>query len=186
MLSSLSIHRWNILLVPIELIGSAFITEKNYFQISPTKSPILKMKLFAASAALALLATMVQAVPTPADTVSRYFSIEVIFQGAANAEFTQSFPADGRLVTISMLNFLPISLRSFAVSIPTFNPLLSKFSSNLSPSLANPLSISHIISLGGGTCTFYGIDGSVTTTVGAQTVDVGPPQTQVRGECRAF
>lgn len=141
------------------------------------------MKLFAASAALALLATMVQAVPTPADTVARYFSIQVTFQGAANAEFTQSFPADGRLVTISMLHFLSISLRSFAIYPQS---TASYISSNLSPSLDNPLSISHIVSTGGGTCTFYGIDRSVTTTVGAQTVDVGPPQTQVRGACRAF
>lgn len=73
------------------------------------------MKFFAASAALALLATMVQAVPTPADTESRSFSVQVTFQGAANAEFTQSFPADGRNVAISMLHFLPISLRSFAI-----------------------------------------------------------------------
>jgi hypothetical protein len=51
---------------------------------------------------------------------------------------------------------------------------------------ANPLSISHIVSAGGATCTFHGIDGSVTTTVGTQTVDVGPPQTQISGSCSAF
>ncbi|KAL8796855.1 MAG: hypothetical protein Q9195_000938 [Heterodermia aff. obscurata] len=50
----------------------------------------------------------------------------------------------------------------------------------------NPLSVSHIKSLGGATCTFYGIDGSVTTVVGAQTVDVGPPQTQTSGSCLAL
>ena len=50
----------------------------------------------------------------------------------------------------------------------------------------NPLSVSHIESQGGATCTIIGIDGSVTTVVGATTVDVGPPQTQVSGTCRAL
>ncbi|MCJ1243526.1 hypothetical protein MMC30_000723 [Trapelia coarctata] len=52
--------------------------------------------------------------------------------------------------------------------------------------ITNPLSISHISSLGGATCAFYGIDGSHTILVGAQTVDVGPPQTQISGVCRSF
>ena len=51
---------------------------------------------------------------------------------------------------------------------------------------ANPLSISYIESAGGATCTFFGIDGSQTTVVGAQTVPVGPPQTQVSGSCLAL
>jgi hypothetical protein len=50
--------------------------------------------------------------------------------------------------------------------------------------LANPLSISHIASSTNGvSCTFHGIDNSDTTVNGAQTVDVGPPQTQVHGSC---
>jgi len=52
--------------------------------------------------------------------------------------------------------------------------------------ITNPLSISHINSQGGATCVFNGIDGSVTEVVGAQTVDVGPPQTQISGSCEAF
>jgi len=47
----------------------------------------------------------------------------------------------------------------------------------------NPLSVSHITSLGGATCGFTGAEGSETTVVGAQTVDVGPPQPQVSGSC---
>ncbi|KAL8909402.1 MAG: hypothetical protein Q9207_000237 [Kuettlingeria erythrocarpa] len=47
----------------------------------------------------------------------------------------------------------------------------------------NPLSISHIQVLGGATCTFTGIDGSVTTVTGDSTVDVGRPQTQIQGTC---
>ncbi|KAH8743360.1 hypothetical protein BGZ57DRAFT_349759 [Hyaloscypha finlandica] len=50
----------------------------------------------------------------------------------------------------------------------------------------NPLSISHIHSEGGATCSFDGIDGGHTVVVGRQTVDVGPPQTQISGSCLAF
>ena len=42
------------------------------------------------------------------------------------------------------------------------------------------------MSEGGATCGFLGIDGSQTTVVGAQTVDVGPPQTQISGSCLAL
>ena len=51
----------------------------------------------------------------------------------------------------------------------------------------NPLSVSHIISDDTRTClcTLNGIDGSVTTTFGNETVDVGPPQAQVSGNCGA-
>jgi hypothetical protein len=45
------------------------------------------------------------------------------------------------------------------------------------------LSFSSITSAGGAECTFYGIDGSVTEVDGAETVDIGPPQTQVSGTC---
>ena len=50
--------------------------------------------------------------------------------------------------------------------------------------VANPLSISHVVSSTNGVdCTFHGIDNSVTTVNGAESVDVGPPQTQVSGSC---
>ncbi|KAE8308640.1 hypothetical protein BDV41DRAFT_487741 [Aspergillus transmontanensis] len=50
--------------------------------------------------------------------------------------------------------------------------------------ISNPLSISHIESHRPGvSCTFNGIDNSVTTVSGVQTVDVGPPQTQISGTC---
>ncbi|PYH44311.1 uncharacterized protein BP01DRAFT_86823 [Aspergillus saccharolyticus JOP 1030-1] len=78
-------------------------------------------------------------------------SVAITFQGAANAQFTQSFPLDGTSTVIT-----------------------------------NPLSISHIVSSTGNVrCTFNGIDHSVTTVSGVQTVDVGPPQTQVNGACTA-
>ncbi|KAJ5928451.1 hypothetical protein N7466_007407 [Penicillium verhagenii] len=79
-------------------------------------------------------------------------SVEVVFIGAANAEFTQSFPVNGQWTQIT-----------------------------------NVLSISHIqLDNAGFTCTFDGIDHSVTTVTGAELVDVGPPQTQVSGSCRAI
>ncbi|KAE8377144.1 hypothetical protein BDV26DRAFT_219770 [Aspergillus bertholletiae] len=73
----------------------------------------------------------------------------ITFVGAANAQFSQSFPLDGAETRIT-----------------------------------NPLSISHIeSSTPGVSCTFNGIDHSVTTVSGVQTVDVGPPQTQTSGSC---
>lgn len=49
---------------------------------------------------------------------------------------------------------------------------------------ANVLSISHIESKNAHvSCVFRGIDHSVTRVVGAELVDVGPPQTQVSGHC---
>ncbi|MCJ1344947.1 hypothetical protein MMC31_003152 [Peltigera leucophlebia] len=47
----------------------------------------------------------------------------------------------------------------------------------------NNLSVSSIRCGGGDTCTFHGIDGSVTIVVGTTPKDVGPPQTQVSGSC---
>ena len=55
--------------------------------------------------------------------------------------------------------------------------------------LANPLSVSHIFDTDTVECfcSFYGIDGSVTTlTLGADAADVGPPQTLVLGTCDSF
>ncbi|KAL4893900.1 hypothetical protein BDV59DRAFT_201220 [Aspergillus ambiguus] len=52
--------------------------------------------------------------------------------------------------------------------------------------LNNDLSISKISGSGGATCTFHGVDGSVTTVNGQETVDVGPPQTQTWGTCTAW
>ncbi|OJK00953.1 hypothetical protein ASPACDRAFT_42453 [Aspergillus aculeatus ATCC 16872] len=78
-------------------------------------------------------------------------SVTITFQGAADAQFSQSFPLDGT-----------------------------------STAITNPLSISHIVSSTGNVrCTFNGIDHSVTTVSGVQTIDVGPPQTQVNGACTA-
>ncbi|KAL9119967.1 MAG: hypothetical protein Q9187_003476 [Circinaria calcarea] len=49
--------------------------------------------------------------------------------------------------------------------------------------LNDPLSISHIVVNGHANCYFFGVDGSFTAVGPFQTVDVGPPQTQVSGYC---
>ncbi|KAF9887506.1 hypothetical protein FE257_010084 [Aspergillus nanangensis] len=48
------------------------------------------------------------------------------------------------------------------------------------------LSISHIKGAEGAVCTFHGVDGSTTVVSGSQTVDVGPPQTQIWGTCKSL
>lgn len=93
--------------------------------------------------------------------------VHVTFLGAANAQFTQSFPSNGESVKIGM-------------SIYIFRYKQTK----TLISIVNPLSISHIqTDTKGVTCVFNGIDHSVTTVIGTQLVDVGPPQTQVSGSC---
>ena len=141
------------------------------------------MKTFTISAALTLLAaTLVHAAPTPAavEVEARQFAAQITFQGATpEAQFTMSFPADGTVVAISKSCPSPSSGFYYSLSFTPLNIALTIIA-------ANPLSISHIKSAGGATCSFKGIDGSNTIVVGAQTVDVGPPQTQVSGSCRAF
>ncbi|KAJ5702154.1 hypothetical protein N7488_009702 [Penicillium malachiteum] len=96
---------------------------------------------------LSLLAALAET--SSASPVKRTSNVDITFIGAANAQFSQSFPTDGSSVHIS-----------------------------------NPLSISHIANGNGNVqCTFNGIDHSVTTVTGVQTVDVGPPQTQTSGSC---
>lgn len=154
------------------------------------------MKTFSICTAMAILAaTFSHAAPVELET--RQFFAQVTFQGAPPdvAFYTRSIPTDGSVFYLSTSTW-------FWFYIPLLFVFLFQHSSPLSlygqpaslknPFLPNilrlddPLSISHIKSLGGATCTFYGIDGSVTTVVGAQTVDVGPPQTQLRAVCRAL
>lgn len=124
------------------------------------------MKIFTTAAFFAFVATLTAAAPAPQG--SNGFEALITFQGAAGAQFTLSVPTDG--TTFSIGKF---SLPSQSVNCS-------------SEAVDNALSISHIVSEGGATCGFHGIDGSETTVVGAQTVDVGPPQTQVWGSCLAL
>ena len=97
----------------------------------------------------------------PFEAKARQFFTDVIFQGAPPeaAFFTQSFPVDGSLIIIG-------------ISTPQKTD--------------DPLSISHIEVVDGVYCIFYGIDGSTTVVQGPGVVDVGPPQTQVSGQCFYF
>ncbi|KAI4209332.1 MAG: hypothetical protein LQ351_007724 [Letrouitia transgressa] len=113
------------------------------------------MKFLAISAALLLAVSSASAAPVVED---RQFAAQITFYGAADAKYSLSIPADGRIVPIMDLIFQP----------------------------ANPLSVSKISSLGGATCSFKGVDGSNTIVVGAQIVDVGPPQTQISANCRTL
>ena len=133
----------------------------------------------------------------PLEVESRQFQVQVTFQGAPPevAYYTRSIPSDGSVYYLSkstcsstslpwsiLLSWAPIAIVSYAQ--PCFfkpeNPLPNLLYTD------DVLSISHIKSLGGATCAFYGIDGSKTIVVGAQTVDVGPPQTQISAVCQAF
>jgi hypothetical protein len=124
------------------------------------------MKTFSTAAFFAFVASLAAAAPTPQG--SSGFEALITFQGAAGAQFTLSFPTDSTTFAIG----------KFSLPSQSFN-----CSSGIA---GNALSISHIVSEGGATCSFHGIDGSETTVVGAQTVDVGPPQTQVWGSCLAL
>ncbi|KAJ5725628.1 uncharacterized protein N7483_006985 [Penicillium malachiteum] len=162
----------------------------------------------------------------------------ITFIGAADAEFSQSFPLDGTPTSISnVLSISHISSSSSDVEC-TFTgvdgssttvdgvkqvdvgppqtqvsgtchklPAQRRRSSDVKVtfigaadaefvqyfptdsrpiSISNVLSISHIeVDASGVTCTFDGIDNSVTTVTGPSTVDIGPPQTQVSGSCWA-
>ncbi|KAL8939087.1 MAG: hypothetical protein Q9211_002900 [Gyalolechia sp. 1 TL-2023] len=114
------------------------------------------MKAFTISAAVALLASLASAAPAPT-TPHR-------------APETRQFQAQ-----ITFFGADPDAF--FSLSVPTDG---SAFPIN------NPLSVSKIRSLGGATCGFTGVDGTRVVVVGAQTVDVGPPQAQISGSCLAF
>ena len=169
------------------------------------------MKAFTICTAVALFAL---AHAAPLEAKPRQFLTDVIFQGAPpeDAFFTQSFPVDGTVIIIGMFTFsscfllLPLltslpfpslptsfqvsasasaaypSARRQSPSSPFFHPELPSNPQNSD----DPLSISHIEVVDGVFCTFNGIDGSITVVQGPDTVDVGPPQTQVSGQCFDF
>ncbi|KAJ5295438.1 hypothetical protein PENANT_c001G08700 [Penicillium antarcticum] len=166
---------------------------------------------------------------------ARNDQVDITFIGAADAQFTRSFPSDGSVVSIGdPLSISHISSNTAGIQC-TFNgidhsvttvtgaelvdvgPPQTQLSGSCHPvgmkrrndnvhvsfigaadgkftqdfpinggwvQITDPLSISHIVSDQDGiTCTFNGIDHSVTTISGTQLVDVGPPQTQISGSC---
>ncbi|PYH88606.1 hypothetical protein BO71DRAFT_131851 [Aspergillus ellipticus CBS 707.79] len=85
----------------------------------------------------------------------------------------QSQPSGGEV----LITFVGAANAQFSQQFPT---------DGSETTISNALSISHIMSnTGGVSCTFHGVDNSVTDVSGAETVDVGPPQTQVSGSCTA-
>ncbi|KAG4425329.1 hypothetical protein IFR04_001479 [Cadophora malorum] len=102
-------------------------------------------------------------------TVTAILAIAASLVQAAPAQQTRQFEAQ--------LTFIGAADGSFTLAVPTDGTVFP---------ITNDLSVSKIASLGGATCAFDGVDGSHTVLVGAQTVDVGPPQVQVSGSCRAF
>jgi len=96
---------------------------------------------------------------------------------ALMATLTQAAPVVDRSSFEAQITFIGAAGAQFSLSVPTDSSIFYIY---------NPLSISHISSEGGATCSFEGIDGSHTIVVGAETVDVGPPQTQVSGSCLAL
>lgn len=101
-------------------------------------------------------------------------SVSITFIGAADAKFEQAFPIDGSAVQICKSAHLHQDADGIC------------FEGKRLTSTANPLSISHIeIDTAGVSCIFNGVDNSVTSVTGPATVDVGPPQTQVKGTCWA-
>ncbi|CZR63578.1 uncharacterized protein PAC_13475 [Phialocephala subalpina] len=96
---------------------------------------------------------------------------------ALAASLTSAAPASEKRQFEAQLTFYGAAGASYTLSVPTD---ASEFT------ISNPLSISKIELAGGATCGIWGIDGSNTVIVGAHTVDVGPPQTQIGGSCLAL
>lgn len=149
------------------------------------------MKTFTISTFLFLLATGLHAAPS---NKARQFEAQLTFEGAPPdvAFYTLSVPTDGSVFQICTSPadspFPTVNVPSrLLVPIDIFETISPESCAYLTYTIPdNPLSVSHIASQGGATCTLFGVDGSVTTVVGANTVDVGPPQTQVSGTCRAL
>ena len=127
------------------------------------------MKVFTISSILAILAASSAAAPAE-DVEARQFKAHLTFIGGTpKATYVVDAATDGSFFHISESN------HSVLGSVDEANT-----------TKGNDLSVSHIKSEGGATCTIYGSKGSKTTLVGAQTVDVGPPQPQVSGACLAL
>jgi len=124
------------------------------------------MKVFALAAAL--LATVAYAAPAPLE--ARNTEVLITITGEAQT------PVEGGLAEVRV-TFTGAADGSFT----------QYFSSNGGIEyIHNHLSVSKISVAGHVSCTFYGIDGSVTSVKGGTTSDVGPPQTQVNGQCYAL
>ncbi|KUJ08296.1 uncharacterized protein LY89DRAFT_725197 [Mollisia scopiformis] len=104
------------------------------------------------------------------------FAITTLLALAA-ASLTSAAPVAEPRQFQAQLTFYGAAGASYSLSVPAD---ASEFY------IDNPLSVSKISLEGGASCGIKGIDGSETVVVGANTVDVGPPQTQVSGSCLAL
>ena len=146
------------------------------------------MKAFAISTFLFLLAAKLNAAPA---NNPREPEVTLTFEGAADASYTLIEPADGSIFYIGIQpapfsdstllattnDALSRLLRTFLLKFPRTCIRLTCTITD------NPLSVSHISLDGNAACTLHGIDDSVTTVTDGETVDVGPPQTQIWGTC---
>ncbi|KAL2837943.1 hypothetical protein BJY01DRAFT_251174 [Aspergillus pseudoustus] len=92
---------------------------------------------------------------------------------AALTSITSAIPTGGH-ADRAFITFHGAADASFSMDFPTDGSTVQ---------ITDVLSISKISSTSHAVCHFKGIDGSFTQVVGEQTVDVGPPQTQVWGTC---
>ena len=156
----------------------------------------------ALATAIALVATLAHAAPSPAPIEARQYPTALLtFQGAGPnpPSYTIAELANNSVFTIgASLNFsLPLEVYSSPrdpISVFTHHlvPIFkaTEGNSNHPSTTDNPLSVSHIILGPGGYklagCALYGKDGSVTSLADASSADVGPPQPQVSGVCFNF
>ena len=152
------------------------------------------MKSFAIGLTLLELASISYAAPGSTRVRARQAAEDVItFQGAGPnpPSYTETIPNDCSLFEISTsqlsqsIKYLHTSAYSLA-NIHFQSPCTIRGEFVMTDLRTdNALSISHIISASTnpGTCTFFGVDGSVTTVSPGAEVNVGPPQTQLSGRC---
>ena len=149
------------------------------------------MKSSTISLAFLHLASLCYGAPGSAYVKARQegFEATITFQGAGPnpPEYTLTVPCDESTFTTSkLLSSVPLTKPNVFRNVSS-QDLRNDIRKVLIPILDNPLSVSHIIANDTRTClcTFNGIDGSITTMLGDGEVDVGPPQTQVSGNCGA-
>lgn len=97
----------------------------------------------------------------------------------AYSKFFRVIPKSPTILTFAFLAVLPFTSCMLRGSH-------WKIEVALTTSAANDLSVSYISSEGGASCSSVGIDESETIVVGANTVPVGPLQTQISASCLAL
>ena len=115
------------------------------------------------SSIIIIASALVHLASAAALSTRQEFQVGITFIGEGSTYF-QQFPTDDQPYPIGTSSFLSLNLDTY-------------------PFPDNPLIVSQISSVGGGFCTFSGLNGSSTVVYGEETVDVVPPQAQIRGDC---